>query len=721
MVTTLKIAGYCRISVDTERESDENTSIENQQKIIRTYVAEHFPDAELTIYDDRDRSGYTFEQRENYQTLRPKLLNGEYKILIVKDFSRFSRRNSYGLVELETLRDAGVRIIAISDGIDYPVHDDWMLIQFKFLMNEMPVTDTSKKVKTIIENRQKSGNWVCAVPYGYRIINTKEMTYEIDPPAAEVVREVFDLYNNGWGYKKIANYLTDHGVPTPRANEIASKEAAGRHTKQKAGNVWSIVTISGILKNDFYIGVLRQHKYQRKKINGEDQVIDKDDQIKIEHAHTPIIDDKTFFYTQDQLKRRSRTNYRGQRKYECPYSGMIFCGDCGAPMFSMSRPDLSPAYTCGTYHKRGLKGCTSHHIRMDILDSLLKRYVEIVMDNSSAIIQQLEEGIKNEPDREQQLGLTLESLQRQLEDTKEQYKALVKRRVIDTMGKTEQQIEIIEETYTELEQDLTQRIAGLEAQISQSVDSRNQLINLNRTAKTVMDVLQSILHKERLDKMDVSLIVDKIIVYEDRLDIHLKSDIDGLLKTGTLEDNSTFNSDSKDISIPPKLVQSTSNRPDKVFTVNVVNEGDPLEIYTNRDGEVIFKKYSLMEGVEDFASSTADTLSRTLGCICAVTDRDAVVAVAGGGKRELLERHLSPELEALLQARRPYDYQGGAPVPATDVSDKYLIQTACPIVVEGDVVGSVLLLGMEQQTTADQLSSRMAQAFSAFLGKHLEG
>ena len=152
-----------------------------------------------------------------------------------------------------------------------------------------------------------------------------------------------------------------------------------------------------------------------------------------------------------------------------------------------------------------------------------------------------------------------------------------------------------------------------------------------------------------------------------------------------------------------------------------IREGDPLEIYTNRDGEVIFKKYSLMEGVEDFASSTADTLSRTLGCICAVTDRDAVVAVAGGGKRELLERHLSPELEALLQARRPYDYQGGAPVPATDVSDKYLIQTACPIVVEGDVVGSVLLLGMEQQTTADQLSSRMAQAFSAFLGKHLEG
>lgn len=77
--------------------------------------------------------------------MRKELINGDVRILIVKDFSRFSRRNSLGLLELETLRDAGIRIISIGDNIDYPTRDDWMLIQFKFLMNEMPVTDTSKK------------------------------------------------------------------------------------------------------------------------------------------------------------------------------------------------------------------------------------------------------------------------------------------------------------------------------------------------------------------------------------------------------------------------------------------------------------------------------------------------------------------------------------------------------------------------------------------------
>ena len=144
----MKIAGYTRISVDIEKDQD-NTSIENQKRVIRDFVAQQFPDAQLDFFEDRDRSGYTFSQREDYSRMRPKLLSGEYTILVVKDFSRFSRRNSLGLLELETLRDAHVRIISVGDAIDYPTKDDWMLIQFKFLMNEFPVTDTSKKIKQI--------------------------------------------------------------------------------------------------------------------------------------------------------------------------------------------------------------------------------------------------------------------------------------------------------------------------------------------------------------------------------------------------------------------------------------------------------------------------------------------------------------------------------------------------------------------------------------------
>lgn len=716
----MKINGYTRISVDLDEDKKDNTSIEHQKAIIADYVEKYFPDAELEFFVDRDRSGYTFEQREDYQRMRKGLLSGEASILIVKDFSRFSRRNSLGLLELETLRDAKVRIISIGDGIDYPTKDDWMLIQFKFLMNEFPVTDTSKKIKDIIKNRQAKGKWVCAVPYGYRITNTKEMTYEIDPPAAEIVKEVFRLYNNGWGYKRIANHLTDLGVPTPRATEIAHKMAMGQKTKLKSKDEWSIITVQKMLCNDFYIGVLRQGKYKRRGINGVDERVEESDHITIENAHEPIIDAKTFAYAQEQLSQRTKSNYRGERKYNTDYSGFLFCGDCGAPMFSMSRPDLKPAYTCGTYHRRGLKGCTSHHIRVDKLDELLKRYVKRVAEHSATMIAELELAIQKQPDREEQIGHSIDRLQEQLSDAKAQFKSLLKRKVVDTIGKSPEQTEIIAEAYTELEEELTKRISYLESEIDSNIDVRNKLIQTNRKAKNVLDVFESILTKPNLDKRDIGLIVDRIVVCEDHIEIKLKADIDGLLEACSSEDSATFMQGGKDI-LTETIVQSASHRPDKVFTVNIDYSGDPLEIYTSRDGEVIFKKYSLMGGLEDFAGQLCDTMSRSTGAICAVTDRDSVIAVAGGAKRDLLGKRISAPLEQIMENRRIYQYEGDGPrIPVSDSSDRLSVAVAAPILSEGDLLGLVLFINSDGQNGADDAEYKLAQTIAAFLGRHME-
>ena len=335
MTETFDIAGYCRISVDEELDRD-NVSIENQKAIIRDFVNRRFPGSSLTFYEDRDRSGYTFEQREGYQAMRKGLIRHQYDILVVKDFSRFSRRNSRGLVELEDLRDAGVRIISVGDNIDFPNDDDWLKIQFQFLINEMPVTDTSKKVKNVIRRRQADGKWLCAAPYGYIINRQKE--FEIVPTEAEIVRQIFDLYNNqGWGYKKIANYLTEQGIPTPRMSEQMRKEAAGEPTSRKTKAAWAIVTVQGILDNDFYIGTFRQAKYTRAKINGKDVKRDEEEHIVIENHHQPIIDYRTFATTRALREKRSTANYRGVKKYDNVYSGFLFCGDCGSPMFGFER------------------------------------------------------------------------------------------------------------------------------------------------------------------------------------------------------------------------------------------------------------------------------------------------------------------------------------------------------------------------------------------------
>jgi len=691
----VKIVGYTRISVDLEEDKRDNTSIENQKRIIRDYVKKEFPDAELKIYEDRDRSGYTFSQRENYQKMRKELISGEVRILIVKDFSRFSRRNSLGLLELETLRDAGVRIISIGDNIDYPTRDDWMLIQFKFLMNEMPVTDTSKKIKQMIDNRQKNGQWICAVPYGYRITNTKEMTYEIDPPAAEIVREVFRLYNIGWGYKKIANHLTDEGVPTPRANEIAAKEAEGKATKLKARNEWSIITIQAILKNDFYIGTLRQRKYTRKGINGQDIKLDEGDNIVIENAHDPIVDIKTFAYAQEQLELRSTTHYRGEKKYATDYSGFMFCGDCGSPMFSMSRPDLAAAYTCGTYHKRGLKGCTSHHIRVDVLDELLKSFIRLLKENCQSMIEELQKSIDEQPEREEQLGATLSDIEKRLDEARAKLKSIYKEKILIDAGLADAKARTKAAVYEEMEKELLESVEMLEKQFGDLNSMRNTMIETNRKAKTAIEVFDDILKKEKLDKRDIGLIVERITVYEDRLNIKLKSDVDALLSLTSEEHTVNFNSGSKDIS---KITVKSANHADKVFTVNIINNGDPLEIYTDKNGEVIFKKYSSVGENFEYALACCNAVNKSAGLAVCVFDSDSLVASAGIPKKDISAAVISDEMERLMNERKVYVRS------SEDDRKTYAgrsIAVCAPIVSDGDHVGSVVALKDEIPSESD--------------------
>ena len=733
MTETFDIAGYTRISVDDELDRD-NVSIENQKAIIQDFVAHKFPGSTLTFYEDRDRSGYTFEQREGYQAMRRGLMSHQYDILVVKDFSRFSRRNSRGLVELEDLRDAGVRIISIGDNIDFPNDDDWLKIQFQFLINEMPVTDTSKKVKNVIKRRQADGKWICAAPYGY-IVN-KRQEFEIVPTEADVVRTIFRLYNEeGWGYKKIANYLTDQGVPTPRMAERDRKEAAGEEYSRTVKPVWAIVTVQGILDNDFYIGTLRQGKYTRRKINGKDVRRDEEEQIVIENHHQAIIDYRTFATTRALREKRSTSHYRGVKKYDNTYSGFLVCGDCGAPMFSLSRSDLKSAYTCGTYHRRGLKGCTSHHIRADKLDELLKAYVRQVMDHSADMLERLNEDLAREQEDVAETEKSADRLAEVLSDLQEELKVTKRQRIRDLMKHPDQE-DILEQTYDELEGDLQKRIEGIGHQIELLSDKRNTIIRVNRAARTAMEVFRDILNKERLERRDLELIIRKIKVYEDRLEIQLQADVDSILRSGTLSEGAAeeaavaamaevpegtvnFKPGMGHIS-PVTIVQEAKQHPDKVFHANVISDGDPLEIYTSRDGEVIFKKYSLLGGVEEFAADLCETMSRSTGCTCAVTDRDTIIAVAGGSKRELLGKRISQELEQIMDSRRIYQHSGSDAVPVTEGNDKLRCCVAAPILAEGDLLGLVLFISADPKDATGDTEYKLAQTIAAFLGRHME-
>lgn len=152
-----------------------------------------------------------------------------------------------------------------------------------------------------------------------------------------------------------------------------------------------------------------------------------------------------------------------------------------------------------------------------------------------------------------------------------------------------------------------------------------------------------------------------------------------------------------------------------------IREGDPLEIYTEKDGGVIFRKYSPMGDLQDVASQICDSIGKNTGRIAAVSDRDSIIALAGIPKRELMDKPNSQELEKLMEQRKNYRYlPGDTLLRASESSDKYHLGVAAPILSQGDLMGCVMLLLGEDHTPMPESDQRLAQTFAGFLGTQME-
>lgn len=151
-----------------------------------------------------------------------------------------------------------------------------------------------------------------------------------------------------------------------------------------------------------------------------------------------------------------------------------------------------------------------------------------------------------------------------------------------------------------------------------------------------------------------------------------------------------------------------------------IREGDPLEIFTEKDGEVIFKKYSPIGELGDFAENYVETLAKTSGHGACITDRDNVIAVSGLPKKELMEKPVSHELDDIMSDRSTITCESGRNVTIADGSDKYSAGIVVPIISEGDTIGSVLFV-MKDGEHASEVDDKLAETAAGFLGKHMEG
>jgi len=153
-----------------------------------------------------------------------------------------------------------------------------------------------------------------------------------------------------------------------------------------------------------------------------------------------------------------------------------------------------------------------------------------------------------------------------------------------------------------------------------------------------------------------------------------------------------------------------------------IREGDPLEIFTNSDGGVVFKKYSLMGGLGEFSGQLCDALHKTTGKMVTITDRDACIAAAGSCRKALTDKSLSPALTQIMEDRQIYQLRPGQEtVPVSDYTDQFIVSTAAPILAEGDVLGCVVFLCEKDRPEVGETEYKLAQTIAGFLGRHMEG
>ena len=165
--------------------------------------------------------------------------------------------------------------------------------------------------------------------------------------------------------------------------------------------------------------------------------------------------------------------------------------------------------------------------------------------------------------------------------------------------------------------------------------------------------------------------------------------------------------------------------PKEIRKVLRIKEGDPIEIFTGREGEVILKKYSPIGELSEFASNYAETLAKTTGHIACITDKDSVIAVSGGARKEYLEQSISKELEQLMDDKEIYTSNQNndlaLPITKNDSQERrFNSQVIYPIISQGDVIGSVILLSKEQNKKMNETEVKVAQSAAGFLSGQKE-
>ena len=374
---------YERLSRDDFGKDDdqqrESNSISNQKAMLEEFAARQ-GFTNIVHFTDDGISGTCFD-RPGFLAMMKEVEAGNVEYLCIKDMSRMGRDYLKVGQIMEILRQRGVRLIAINDGVDSARGDD-DFTPFRNIMNEYYARDTSRKIRSTFQSKGKSGKHLTGtVIYGY-LWNEARDQWLVDPEAAEVVKRIFAMTIEGYGPYQIASKLKEEKILIPSAYLAQHGEGVNKNKTFKDVYGWGSSTICNLLEKREYLGHTINFKTRKHFKDKKSHYVPEDEWTIFENTHEAIIDQQTF-----DLVQKIRGNVR---RYPdgwgeaAPLTGLLYCADCGGKMYvhRTNNGKRISQYTCSQYSKVPVgKLCTTQHrINEDVVLSLVSEMLKAIAE-----------------------------------------------------------------------------------------------------------------------------------------------------------------------------------------------------------------------------------------------------------------------------------------------------------------------------------------------------
>lgn len=508
----VNVAIYVRLSDEDRNKAnkvDESESIQNQKSMLRDYCKERGWDI-YDIYCDEDYSGID-RTRPEFNRMLKDCENGVIDVVLCKSQSRFSR--DMEVIEKyihDRFLEWNVRFVSIVDHADTNDISNKKARQINGLINEWYLEDTSKNIRETLKHKRAQGEFTGSfAPYGYLVDPDNKNHLIVDENTAPIVRNIFEWYVQGNGYRKIVLELNKMGIPNPTTykQQLNSNYVNKNENRSSSKGLWTHSTIYNIIRNETYIGTLVQGKSHNVSYkNKKRKRVDEKDWIRVPNCHEPIIDSEMWNTVQERLNSNTRVSKITQEL--SPLAGKVKCAICGRPMkrsvyYNKKRTRTYYALICATYkigamncsNTKSISGLNLEAIIVEQINSLIQQYCQ--MDKIE---------IENKQnDTLQAYITTLKSFQEQIDINQNRIEKLYEDK-LDNLITKEQFIQFSEKYNNEIS-DLKAKCESVEFQIEKIKNKQKELLNKQ-------ELISQYSHIETLTRPIVEEFIDTIYIGE---------------------------------------------------------------------------------------------------------------------------------------------------------------------------------------------------------------